>query len=233
MVQRNLKQRKKNMKIVSYCLWGNDPKYTIGAIRNAELVKKMYPGWSAWFYVGSSTDKSVVYELRKRDARVIEMEEQGDWQGMFWRFEPASDPDVSVMISRDCDSRITQREVDAVNDWLKSDLHFHIMRDHPWHGTEILGGMWGVRYPLLFNMKELINSFEKGNYWQVDQNFLKLLYPHVISHAKVHDEFFQKTVWPSQRKDLEFVGQVFDENEKTVEEHLEVLRIALHVMSII
>ncbi len=25
---------------------------------------------------------------------------------------------------------------------------FHVMRDHPDHGAEILGGMWGARYDL-------------------------------------------------------------------------------------
>ena len=211
------------MKVVSYCLWGNNPKYTVGAVRNAELVKKHYPGWQAWFYVGSSTSKDVVAALVNEGAKVIEMEEPGDWRGMFWRFYPASDPNVEVMISRDCDSRISQREVDAVNDWLDSGLPFHIMRDHPWHGTEILGGMWGARYPFLSRMTELIDQFDKGDFWQVDQNFLKLLYPHIAPHSKVHDEFFQKTGWPSKRNRPEFVGQVFDENEVTVQEHLDVL----------
>jgi hypothetical protein len=35
--------------------------------------------------------------------------------------------------------------VAAVNEWLNSSLPFHIMRDHPDHGTYILGGMWGAR----------------------------------------------------------------------------------------
>lgn len=211
------------MKVVSYCLWGNNPKYTVGAVKNAELVRTLYPDWQAWFYVGSSTNKNVVSDLRDRGAVVIEMNEPGDWRGMFWRFEPASDSRVEVMISRDCDSRITQREVAAVNQWLESDAMFHIMRDHPWHGTQILGGMWGVKSPLLRNMVELMSQFDKGDFWQVDQNFLKLLYPHIAKYAMVHDDFFEKKPWPMERNGLEFVGQVFDENEVTVQEHLEVL----------
>ena len=30
------------MKIISFSLWGQDPKYTIGAIRNAELAREIY-----------------------------------------------------------------------------------------------------------------------------------------------------------------------------------------------
>jgi hypothetical protein len=211
------------MKVVSYSLWGNNPKYTIGALRNAELVKKYYPGWEARFYIGSSTDKKIVDELKNLGANVIEMTEKGDWRGMFWRFDAASDNDVDVMISRDCDSRISLREVAAVNRWIESGAMFHIMRDHPWHGAPILGGMWGVKSPFLKNMRELITCFEKGDFWQVDQNFLKTLFPLVKPYAMVHDDFFEKKPWPTARIGLEFVGQVFDENETTIQEHLDVL----------
>ena len=47
------------------------------------------------------------------------------------------------------------------------------MRDHPQHATEILGGMWGVRNNLLPNMVGMINDYVKGDFWQVDQNFLR------------------------------------------------------------
>ena len=38
-------------KIISFCLWGNDPKYTVGALRNAELAKTIYPDWKTRFYI--------------------------------------------------------------------------------------------------------------------------------------------------------------------------------------
>ena len=63
----------------------------------------------------------------------------------YGRFLPLVDPQVSVMVSRDLDSRLTTREQAAVEDWLNTGLAFHVMRDNPQHGTEILGGMWGAR----------------------------------------------------------------------------------------
>ena len=66
--------------------------------------------------------------------------------GMVWRFLPLLDPLVDAVASRDLDSRLTAREAAAVTQWLEeSGLPFHVMRDHPMHGTEILGGMWGAR----------------------------------------------------------------------------------------
>lgn len=32
--------------VVSYSLYGSDPRYTVGALENAQLAKTVYPGWS-------------------------------------------------------------------------------------------------------------------------------------------------------------------------------------------
>lgn len=202
-------------RVISFCLWGNDPKYTVGALRNAELARSVYPGWTSRFYVGSSTQRTVCKQLRKAGGEVVEMDEPGDWRGMFWRFIPAGEPDVAVMLSRDTDSRLSGREKAAVDVWLETDSPFHIMRDHPFHNTEILGGMWGARGGFLTEMSQMIEAYNKGDFWQVDQNFLREhVYPKVKDLAVVHDEFFELKPFPTVRENYEFVGDVFDANDK-------------------
>ena len=203
-------------KIISFSLWGDNPVYTQGAIRNAELAKEIYPDWVCRYYVGKSTPIDIVVKLQNFDnTEVIVMENDGDWTGMFWRFYPASEDDVDVMISRDCDSRLNAREKYAVDEWLSSDKGFHIMRDHPWHNTLILGGMWGSRKGVVTNMKKLIDDYIKGNFWQVDQKFLKeKIYPTVKNNSLVHDEFFDKKPFPSKRPLYIFVGQAFNEKDE-------------------
>ena len=56
-----------------------------------------------------------------------------------WRFLPAGDDLVDIMASRDLDSPITQRELDAVNDWISTGKAWHTMRDNPHHGVPMLG----------------------------------------------------------------------------------------------
>ena len=98
------------MKIISFSLWGVDLKYLKGAIKNAHLAREIYPDWTCRFYVGKSVPYPFVAQLKSMDnVQVVEKEEHGDWTSMFWRFEPASEPDVEVMISRDTDSRLTYR----------------------------------------------------------------------------------------------------------------------------
>ncbi len=106
-------------KIISFSLWGDNPKYTIGAIENAKLAKTIYPDWVCRFYVGTSTPDEIWDELYDMDnTEMINMDIDGDWSGMFWRFYPASENDVDVFIVRDTDSRLSNREKEAVNEWL-------------------------------------------------------------------------------------------------------------------
>ncbi len=213
-------------KIIAFSLWGDNPIYTIGAIKNADLAREVYPGWVCRFYVGKSVPAEIIGSLIERDnTEVFVMSEQGDWSAMFWRFYPASDADVEVMISRDTDSRLDLREKAAVDEWLAGSKGFHIMRDHPYHATEILGGMWGTRVDLLSDMRQMILDYTKGDFWQVDQNFLKeRVYPIIMNHVCVHDEFFEKKSFPTPRTPKRFVGQAFDESDELLHpEHGEMI----------
>ena len=213
-------------KVISYSLWGHNPIYTHGALRNLEMAKEVYPDWICRFYLDKNVPEDIVTKLKEGGAEVYKYMKDGDWYAMFWRFLPASDPKVDVMISRDCDSRLTIREKEAVEEWLKSDNLFHIMRDHPYHKTEILGGMWGVKKPLLNDMKNLMGNYKMGNFWQTDQNFLReRVYPLVKNYAMVHDEYFEKTGFPSPRIDGEFVGEAFNHRDELLyPEHREVFK---------
>jgi len=205
-------------KVISFSLWGDNPKYTIGAIKNAELIDTIYPGWIGRFYCGKSVPIDIIEILKTyTNVEVIEMEENGDWSGMFWRFYACEDSDV--MISRDTDSRLNLREKNAVDEWLNSDKDFHIMRDHPYHNALILGGMWGVKNGILKNIVDLIKNYNKGDFWQVDQNFLReQIYPIVVNTSFVHDSYHNINSWSKnfsiERIDQEFVGDVFDEHNQ-------------------
>jgi hypothetical protein len=218
-------------KIIAFSLWGDNPKYTIGAIKNANLTNEIYSGWTSRFYCGQSTPEEIINQLKNIDnCEVAMMNEDGNWTGMFWRFLPAGESDVDVMLSRDCDSRLNLREKAAVDEFMKSYKTFHIMRDHPWHTTEILGGMWGVKYPTLRKMKGMIDEYIKGDFWQVDQNFLRTkIYPLVVKDSLVHDEFFRYNTnarpFPIKREGQQFVGEAFDENDVPNFQHRSMIKI--------
>jgi hypothetical protein len=201
------------MKIIAFSLWGYDPKYCVGAIKNAELAERIYPDWICRYYYGSNTDQTTINTLSKySNVELVPMNEQGNWIGMFWRFMAADSDDI--VISRDTDSRLSLREKSAVDEWLNSKYDFHIMRDHPYHGTEILGGMWGARNGILKGITKKIQDYDKGNFWQVDQNFLReKIYLIVKDSSCVHDEYFEKKYFPTKRNCKEFVGKAFNSDD--------------------
>jgi len=140
-------------KVISFSLWGDKPFYNVGALRNVELAKEHFDGWVCRFYIGPSVPKDVVSQIEAHDnAEIIMMDEDEGWDGMYWRFYVISDPDVDIMISRDVDSRLSNRDAHAVNEWLMSKRPLHIMRDHPMHSEPIMGGMWGCRTKEMFQI---------------------------------------------------------------------------------
>jgi hypothetical protein len=108
-----------------------------------------------------------------------------------------ADPYVDEWHSRDLDAVMLQREVDAVQDWKKSNFTFHIMRDHPQHLTDILGGMFGIKQDTperksarLSEFNSIIKDF--GKIWQKgsDQKALaKIVAPHAAVDSLVHDSY--------------------------------------------
>jgi len=135
------------MRIVSYSLWGEDPKYYVGAVRNmVQHMNGAYRDWVFRFYCDSLVPKAIVNTLRAFGAEVVVVDVVGDWKFAVQRFLAIDDPNVDCCIFRDCDSRFSTREIAAVEEWIYSNKKLHVMRDHPYHGNfPILAGMWGIK----------------------------------------------------------------------------------------
>lgn len=184
-------------KIISFSLFGKKISYVIGAILNADIAEKEWPDWICRFYVDTSVPKEAIKELSSRkNTEIFIMKEEEGWNGTLWRFYPCSDNTVDVMISRDCDSRLSVRDKAAVDEWLKSDKKFHILRDCCQHGWPICAGMWGARDGIVSNMIDLILNYPKhlNKDRTIDQKFLaQIIYPRITEAAYVHDDWFPCT----------------------------------------
>ena len=101
-----------------------------------------------------------------------------------------------LVISRDLDSPLTERERAAVDEWLISNKTLHIMRDHPLHYDFILAGMWGFRPACNRKLSQLIldklrnTTLMKRYVGKGDQPFLlNELWPYVENNSIIHDSF--------------------------------------------
>ena len=233
-------------KLITFSLWGEDPKYCVGAVQNAELAQQIYPGWVCRFYIGSSVPFEVTEELMQKtehwarysqidgkwtplcggsldsvELEIYHMDEPGDWRAMFWRFTPASDDGVDVFISRDCDSRLSQREAVAVQQWLESPKLIHVMRDHQHHTTPILGGMWGAKRHAIPDLTRMMEEWNQEDRWQTDQEFLRdIVWPRNYHKVLAHDDWsrfpqgVENRTFPTPREGDNFVGAIIGPNEE-------------------
>lgn len=160
--------RGSGQKIVTYALFGNAQNASVfrryySLLRNISLtVEKVYPGWVIRIYHNipndggdadqqlckvycrySNVDLCSVPKLIDRignNTAPIDPQLLRGLNGRMYRYLVMLDPNVDLFISRDIDSLIFQREVDAVEQWLASNYTFHLMRDHRGHGSIILAG---------------------------------------------------------------------------------------------
>jgi hypothetical protein len=221
------------MNVISFCLYGSSPKYWGGLVKNFELAHRYFPGWMIRVYCdrenfnrftdcannisGEYTSSGVTFEFGFHD-----------WcPPMLQRYLIADNPAVDRFISRDADSRLSQREADAVQEWINSDRICHVMRDHPAQQT-MPGGMVGIqpRRPNweMPKMERLIRNYlAETNVpdlmaYQIDQDFLaKVLWPMFRDTMLQHDSCpnrrknLQAKPFPTARTDWpRFVGEVWE-----------------------
>lgn len=191
---------KDGKKIISFSLWGDEDKYCIGAIRNAQLQQLIYSDWICRFYIEARTvPHMIVNKLCEMGCEVEfrKNEYYGEYaSGKFWRHSIMSDSEVERFIVRDTDSRLSGREKRCVDEWIESGKTIHIIRDHPHHGHRMMGGMWGGVNTSELNYEQLLAQFLKSNdyHWkkkrQMDQQFLsQMIYPKFRNDMFIHDNY--------------------------------------------
>jgi len=211
-------------KVIAYSVFGRDPRYSINAVLNAEQALEYYPGWEVRVYYDDSLPDKVISKLSSyKNVKMLNMTNEFNvpYEGLqhsphvFWRFYAYDDKNVDVMISRDCDSYLSKREADAVDQWLGTGRPLHIMREtQPGHRSKIMAGMFGLRKNN--KLKSILQLFGGNAHkrYQNDQGYLNnLVYTlYGPDERVVHDNdnaFNDKTHdWPTHRShgDL-FVGR--------------------------
>lgn len=183
----------KQRNVISFSLFGSDPKYCETAVINASLAPVIYPQWTCRFYVDSSVPEHVIARLQQYQAQIVMMDDNTQFSGLFWRFLVVCDPSVDCFMIRDCDSLLSHKEQAAVNAWLDSGKYFHIMRDAIEHSELILAGMWGGYAGVFDDIQERIQAFANTlniTSKTIDQQFLRnYIYPTVAQDVLVHDSY--------------------------------------------
>ena len=196
--------------VISFSLFGDNERYMRTAILNARAARFLYLGWTCYFFIDDTVPTAVVQSLGSEGARLLKVNGlPTDPFGTFWRFLVADDQEVDRYIVRDADSVVNIRECVAVEEWLASDRHFHVMRDNFDHGELILAGMWGgVRGalpPIGPWAQRYFASRTDLPGRTADQEFLRdQLWPTIRTSMLTHDSQFSF----GERRDFPAVGRL-------------------------
>lgn len=182
--------------VIAFSLFGDNDRYTRGAVKNAALAGEIYPGWRCRYYCDDTVPAATRSALISAGAEVKMMPRPSRYSdGLFWRFLVMDDPTVVRFIIRDCDSIINTRERCAVDEWVASGRLFHVMRDSPAHTDLILAGMWGGVARRLPPFTQLVQGFVYNPVTEsrtVDQLFLgRIVWPMIRHHSLIHDSLFR------------------------------------------
>lgn len=207
--------------IFSYSLFGSADKYCKGMLRNVELIEAAFPSWGIWIYIGNDVPDSIINTLEQHPSVKLIYTNEVGMVNKLYRFFSIDDSSIDVCCVRDADSRILDRDVSCIKDFIESDKLFHIIRDHPNHHHPILAGTISIKKGLINNIHSLFCQYREKNdvtsFWS-DQDFLKsIFYPHVLASSMIHDDLQQLEPYSMKtsfkvpiKSGLDFIGQVYE-----------------------
>jgi len=177
-------------KVVSVSLFGSKGKYLRGAEKLAISIKSNLPGWSLVFFVGKSVPTKIKKSLTAKNATLILVDEPENLSASAWRFRIWELGNPEYVLFRDSDSIVSSREAQAVTQWIESGVPVHIIRDHPFHSSEKMAGLWGLRPKgMQWFANEVRGHFFLDSYGS-DQAFLATrVYPRIVDSSLVHASF--------------------------------------------
>jgi hypothetical protein len=137
--------------VISFSLYGRNEFYYRRLRNLTKQIKSLYSNyptkWSMRVYYDRSINESIICDLECNDnddiidfcfvediqlkfnsTNVNNKLNGSEIHAMKWRWFPLGDSFVNIFMSRDTDNSILMREVNAVNEWLKSNKTTHIMR---------------------------------------------------------------------------------------------------------
>lgn len=194
---------KKIDKVFSFCIYGTERNYYNGVLENIKIIKEHFPDFKIYIYKGIC-DPEWTFD---NSVNVINTERSGAIN-MLFRYLPVTFADIGFI--RDADSRITERDRWCINQFLKSTKKYHIIRDHFYHKSPIMGGIFGWKQPIQF---PLDLSPDVG--YAHDMSYIeKHLYPLIKSEALIHSNIYGyvgeyvELIDIPQKDKYDFIGNV-------------------------
>lgn len=170
--------------IISYSLYGNNPKYYNYLDDIIDYVNNHLTNWVIRIYLHDQVDKILIDKLEKKNIQLYLVHDNlikhGNSAGMFWRFLPLCE-DKNVIIKDIDDIFDAFNNKNFINKFFNNNNNYKIKYNsaYPWPTNHIQGKNFYKKkdYKIPLEEKEIINYFHRTTFG-VDEIFLsKVLYP--------------------------------------------------------
>jgi len=203
-----------NKNIISYSLWGNDYKYLIGAQKNCDIAEQLFPEYILQYHINHNVDIDIIKYLKSKSNTEIFLYEDVNNNngheenlGVFMRFNSIQKDKICFL--RDCDSRLSLKEKKYMDFFINSDFKIHSIKDHPGHFfNRIMAGICGFKNIDISDRLNVFISKKNSSYYGIDQDFLDEIYLEFSEYVLNHHDYKNNI-----SKNLDFIGQVYDEND--------------------
>jgi hypothetical protein len=163
--------------VFSFCIYGAKPIYCEGMVRNLETIAIHYPTFETHIFAGNDVPEEYLRRYESFPLTTIHLLPFTGGRLTFNRFLAIDLPGVQLMIVRDADSRLTDRDRWCLDDFIASAWQIYCVRDHKYHTREVMAGLWGMRRIPGFTMGKAYSEFAPVCHdidaYQADQDFLR------------------------------------------------------------
>jgi hypothetical protein len=215
------------MKVFTFTLYGTNPKYVRGLHENIKIISEKFPDFKVAVFCGNDAP---VHEFANYPHVVLGPAKYPDHLARLDRFCAIDDKNVEIMIVRDSDSRINERDEWCIREFIKSPHMAHIIRDHPYHTTQIMAGLWGIKQGCIrhLDMRRYIDLYIQQNRHirrqDCDQHFLRdIIYPKIVDMSLIHGcvkmNAHEEIVSIPFKHDHIFCGQAIEYTNEGAEYH--------------
>ena len=159
-------------RIISYCLFGSEPSSIEGAVANSKIASRIFPEWIVRIYHDDTVPREALQSIRSENVQLVNIKTKTPFEPKeIWNLFVADDPCLERYLIRSTDSMLTAREKAAVDEWIDSGKHFHIM-SAPFHiHHSVPNGLWGGTRDAVPDMMSLIHKYmvNRAQYGNVQQ----------------------------------------------------------------
>ena len=195
-------------RVIAFSVYSRNPNITIGAVRNVQLARMIFPQWNTRIYTPhpnasrehDRVPQQVLNKMANLGAQIYYSDTTNSAYPLkYLSLNVIEDKSVNTFLIRNPEHRLSDKQCKVVDDWLKSNANFHCMRDHFTHSLmNIVPELYGVKLSSLTKENKRSGMLKKLLAASAAKNVEHKLWEMFNGSALCHDSV-SCDAWPNSK----------------------------------